>query len=164
MAVLMATAALLAIAVPVSAQSLGQGQAVVTVLPKVEGQPVPSSVTNQDLAVQLNGKNAKVTHWGPYQAPNNQIELVLLIDGAARSSLGRQMEDIAQFVNSLPPNVKAAIAYMANGQADFAGPLTADHALILKNLHLPGGSSGIAASPFSLRVTRRVIWSTCARR
>ena len=148
MAVLMATAALLAIAVPVSAQSLGQGQAVVTVLPKVEGQPVPSSVTNHDLAVQLNGKNAKVTHWGPYQAPNNQIELVLLIDGAARSSLGRQMEDIAQFVNSLPPNVKAAIAYMANGQADFAGPLTADHALILKNLHLPGGSSGIAASPY----------------
>jgi hypothetical protein len=148
MAVLMATAVLLAIAVPVSAQSLGQGQAVVTVLPKIEGQPVPSSVTNQDLAVQLNGKNAKVTHWGPYQAPNNQIELVLLIDGAARSSLGRQMEDIAQFVNSLPPNVKAAIAYMANGQADFAGPLTADHALILKNLHLPGGSSGIAASPY----------------
>jgi hypothetical protein len=94
MAVLMATAALLAIAVPVSAQSLGQGQAVVTVLPKVEGQPVPSSVTNQDLAVQLNGKNAKVTHWGPYQAPNNQIELVLLIDGAAWGGRWRTLHSL----------------------------------------------------------------------
>jgi hypothetical protein len=121
---------------------------VVTVLPKVEGQPLPPSVANQDLAVQLNGKNAKVTHWAPFQAPNNQIDLVLLIDGAARNSLGRQMNDIAEFVNSLPPNVKAAIAYMQNGQAVFVAPLTADRALILRNLHLPGGSSGMSASPY----------------
>jgi hypothetical protein len=89
-----------------------------------------------------------VTHWGQYAAPNNQIELVVLIDGAARNSLGRQLDDIAQFVNGLPPNVKAAIAYMANGQAMFAGPLTADHAAVLKNLHLPGGVAGIEASPY----------------
>ena len=62
------------------AQSMGQGQAVVTVLPKVEGQPVPPSVAQQDLAVKVNGKNAKVTHWAPFQAPDNKIELVLLID------------------------------------------------------------------------------------
>ncbi len=147
MAISMAGVALL-MAAHLFAQNLGQGQAVVTVLPKVEGQPVPSSVTQQDLAVKVDGKNARVTHWGPFAAPNNQIELVLLIDGTARNSLGRQMEDIAEFVNSLPPNVKAAIAYMANGQAVFVGPLTADHALVLKNLHLPGGVSGIEASPY----------------
>src|SRR5664279_6221835 len=96
MAVLMAAAALLLTEAPISAQSMGQGQAVVTVLPKSEGQPVPSSVTQQDLSVKVNGKNAKVTHWAPFQTPNNQIELVLLIDSASRSSLGRQMNDIAQ--------------------------------------------------------------------
>jgi len=147
MGVLMAAAAMV-MAVPLFAQSMGQGTAVVTVLPKVEGQAVPPSVANQDLAVQLNGKNAKVTHWAPFQAPNNQIELVILIDSAARNSLGRQMSDIAEFVNSLPPNVKAAIAYMENGQAVFAAPLSTDRALILRNLHLPGGSSGISASPY----------------
>ena len=148
MAVLTAIAALLVTTAPVSAQSMGQGEVVVTVLPKVEGQPVPPSVTQQDLTVKVNGKNAKVTHWGPFVAPNNQIELVILIDGAARNSLGRQFNEIAEFVNSLPPNVKTAIAYMANGQANFVAPLTADHALILKNLHLPGGVSGIEASPY----------------
>ena len=147
MAVLTAAVALL-MAVPLIAQSMGQGTAVVTVLPKVEGQALPPSVANQDLAVQLNGKNAKVTHWAPYSAPNNQIELVLLIDGAARNSLGQQMNEIGQFVNGLPPNVKAAIAYMENGAAVFVAPLTADHVLILRNLHLPGGSIGSSASPY----------------
>jgi hypothetical protein len=148
MAISMAALALLLMAVPVQAQNLGQGQAVVTVLPKVEGQPVPSSVAQQDLAVKVNGKNAKVTQWGPFQAPNNNLELVLLVDGAARNSLGRQMNDIAQFVNSLPPNVKAAIAYMENGRAVFVAPLSTDHAQVLKNLHLPGGASAISASPY----------------
>jgi hypothetical protein len=134
-------------ALPVPAQSLGQGQAVVTVLPKVEGQ-LPSSVTQQDLAVKVSGKNAKVTRWAPFQAPADDIELVLLIDGAARNSLGRQMSDIQKFVGSLPPNIKAAIAYMQNGQAVFAAPLTTDHAQILKNLHLPGGVPDIEASPY----------------
>jgi hypothetical protein len=139
MAVLMAGAAMWLLAAPLSAQTMGQGQVVVTVLPKVEGQPLPSSVTQQDLAVKVDGKNAKVTRWAPFQAPDNRIEVVLLIDGAARESLGRQMNDIAEFVNNLPPNVKAAIAYMENGQAVFTAPLSSDHAQVLKNLHLPGG-------------------------
>ena len=132
---------------PAGAQLASQGQAVITILPKVDGQ-LPSSVTQQDLAVKVNGKNAKVTHWGPIQPPNNQIELVLLIDSGARSSLGRQMSDIEKFMQGLPPNIKAAIAYMQNGQAIFAGPLTTDRAQILQNLHLPGGGSGISASPY----------------
>ena len=119
-----------------------------TVLPKSEGQPLPASVTQRDLSVKVNGKNAKVTEWKPFEAPNDEIELVLLIDGGARNSLGRQMDDIANFVKGLPPNVKAGIGYMANGRAILAGPLTSDHAEILKNLHLPGGAAGISGSPY----------------
>jgi hypothetical protein len=129
------------------AEGSGVGRSVVTVLPKVDGQ-LPSSVTQQDLAVKIDGKRAKVTSWASYQAPNNEIELVLLIDGGARSSIGRQWGDIEKFVNGLPPNAKAAIAYMQNGEAKFAGPLAADHAEILKNLHLPLGMAGISGSPY----------------
>jgi hypothetical protein len=125
----------------------GQGQAVVTVLPKHEGE-LPASVTNQDLAVKVNGKNAKVTKWMQYQSPGNNLELVLLIDDSARSSLGRQMGDIEQFIKSLPPNVTAAIAYMEDGRAVFAAPLSADHGQVLSALHLPGGVAGSSASPY----------------
>jgi hypothetical protein len=126
--------------------SPGVGQAVVTVLPKHEGE-VASSVANQDLSVQVNGKKAQVTKWAQFQS-GDRMELVVLIDDSARSSLGSQMEDISHFVKALPPNIKAAVAYMQNGRAVFAAPLTADHDAVLKALHLPGGSSGTSSSPY----------------
>lgn len=152
---LAATAVSLLATVPLFAQNSGrgpaigqgQGQAVVTVLPKSSGQ-VPSSVAQQDLSVKVGGKNARVTAWQSFQAPNDQIELVLLIDGAARNSLGQQIGDMQQFINSLPPNVTAGIAYMENGQAVFSSPLSTDRAQTLKGLHLPGGVAGIEASPY----------------
>ncbi len=128
-------------------QNNGQGQAIVTVLPKHEGE-LPPSVVNQDLSVKVNGKVAKVTKWMPLNRPENSVELVLLIDGSARSSLGTQLEEMARFVKALPPNTKAAIAYMENGRAAFASPLTADHEQVLRGLHMPGGSPGSDASPY----------------
>jgi len=141
-----AVAAILLVASPSFAQESGQSQAVVTVLPKHEGE-LPPSVIDQDLSVKLDGKFAKVATWAQYKDPNDGIEFVLLIDGGARNSLGREISDIDSFIKSLPPNIKAGIAYMENGRALFAGPLSADHAEVLKNLHLPGGFAGVDASP-----------------
>ena len=143
-----AAAALLAVQ-PAFSQSgnQGQGQATITVLPKHDGE-VPSSVANQDLSVKVNGKNAKVTQWRPFAGSANSLELVLLIDGSARNSLGGQLDEIAQFVKGLPPNTRAALAYMQNGRAVFAGALSADHNEVLRGLHLPGGSPGSDASPY----------------
>jgi hypothetical protein len=125
----------------------GQGQAVVTVLPKHEGA-MPPSVTGQDLSVKVNGKQARVTAWKPLDSPANSLEVVVLIDSAARTNLGSQFDDITHFIRSLPPNTKAAIAYMQNGRALFAGPLTADPAKAVRELRLPMGSAGASASPY----------------
>jgi hypothetical protein len=146
-AILTTAMALLMVVTAYAQNGGGQGQAVVTVLPKHEGE-LPASVTNRDLGVKVNGKNAKVTKWKQYESPGNNLELILLIDDSARSSLGRQMGDIAQFIKSLPPNVTAAVAYMQNGRAVFAAPLSADHDQVLRALHLPGGSAGANASPY----------------
>jgi hypothetical protein len=129
-------------------QNQGQGQAIVTVLPKNDGEIAPN-ISQQDLqSVKVNGRQVKITAWEPLRSPQNQVELVLLIDNSARSSLGRQMQEIEQFVRSLPPNVKVGIAYMENGHAAFDGPLSADHELVLQSLHLPTGGSGTNASPY----------------
>lgn len=125
----------------------GQGQAVVTVLPKHENE-LAASVANQDLAVKVNGKSSKVTKWAQYPNNGSRLELVLLIDDSARASLGRQMEDIAQFLKTLPPNAKASVAYMENGRALFSGPLSTDHAHLVDELHLPVGGAGVASSPY----------------
>ncbi|MGD0548815.1 MAG: hypothetical protein ABR991_13500 [Terracidiphilus sp.] len=125
----------------------GQGKAVVTVLPKKDGA-APPSITGQDMSIKVEGRPARVTSWKSLQSPENAIELVLLIDGSARSSLGTQFQSIEGFVKSLPPNIKAAIAYMQNGRAVFAGGFTTDHAQVLRGLHLSNGSAGSSASPY----------------
>src|ERR1700677_1867467 len=116
--------------------------------PKHEGEGLAPRGANWGLRVTVNGKNAKVTRWEPFKSPNDRIELVVLIDDSARSSLGTQLEEIANFVKTLPPNVKAAISYMENGRATFAAPLSTDRQQALSALHLPGGSPGYSTSPY----------------
>jgi len=125
----------------------GQGRAVVTVLPK-QHAGIPTSLAQKDLSIKVNGKPATVTSFEPLRGPGAKLELVLLIDSSARNSLGSQFGDIEKFVNDLAPNVRAAIAYMMNGRATFAGGLTASHTEVLKALHMPGGSPGSSASPY----------------
>lgn len=135
-------------AVPAHAQNQGQGQAIVTIVPKHDNEIAPN-VTQQDLQqVKVNGKQATVTGWRALRGPQNAVELVILIDDSARSSLGRQLEDIQAFVRSLPPNIKAGIAYMQNGRAVFSGPLSTDHEQVLHSLRLPLGGAGLDSSAY----------------
>ncbi len=140
----------LLLAAPAFAQgdkAMGQGRVVVTILPKGHGE-MTAKISQQNLNLKVNGKPTQVTSWKPLRGPDDRLELVLLIDSSARNSLGSQFSDIEHFINGLQPNTKAAIAYMFNGRAVFAGPLSADHAKVLEALHLPGGSIGSSASPY----------------
>jgi len=148
LATFLAVTALLAAgpAIAQSAAAGGEGTAVVTVLPKHKGEMAPN-VNQRDIqTMKVGGKTAQVTNWQAFR--NGPVELVILIDEGARSSLGTQIDDIQKFVASLPPNVKTAIAYMSNGQAVFSGPLTSNHAQVLKALRLPQGIPGVDASPY----------------
>ncbi len=146
---MMALAGLVAAATLAVAQdeNQGQGQAIVTVLPKKTAAG-PSNVSQQSVDILVNGKRSAVSAWQPLRGDNAGVELVLLIDESARTSLGREMDDITHFVQSLPPNVKFAIAYMENGRAVLAGSLTTYHAQALKGLHLPAAEPGENASPY----------------
>ena len=124
----------------------GDGQAVITVLPEKNIAPAP--INAQDLSVKVNGKASKITSLAPLQGPNNKVELVMLIDDDARSSLGNQMNDIANFLKSLPPNTAATVGYMQNGRTVLAGPFTKDHDQIAKGLHLPLSVPQVNASPY----------------
>jgi hypothetical protein len=128
-------------------ENQGQGQAVVTVLP-AHGGEAPASLSRQDFTVKINGRESSITNWTPLRGQNDRLELVVLIDDSARSSIGTQMSEIAKFVESLPPNSKVAIAYMQNGVARFSGPLTADRAEALRGLHITAGAPGSSASPY----------------
>ena len=149
MTLLMVTGAL-AIAAPVFAQGdtdTGHGRAVVTILAKQNGG-TPASISQQNLSIKVSGKPSIITSWKPLNGAEDSVELVILIDGSARTTLGNQLDDISHFVNNLPQNTKAAIAYMQNGRAVFGAPLSANHAQVLNAFHLPVGSFGTSASPY----------------
>jgi hypothetical protein len=143
-------AATLLMAWPAFAQNehrQGQGQAIVTVLPAHEGEQAVS-VPLQDVKIKLNGRESNVTGWTPLRGPDSRLELVLLIDSGAARSLGGELGEIRDFIKEAPSNTKIAIAYMENGRAAFAGPLSADPAEVERGLHLPGGFAGSSASPY----------------
>src|SRR5215469_16561510 len=74
----------------------GRGQAVVTVLPAHDEAPA-ANLAPQDLAIKINGKDSTITNLTPLRGENDRTELVVLIDSAARASLGTQMNDITNF-------------------------------------------------------------------
>jgi hypothetical protein len=125
----------------------GQGQAIVTILPKHDGDQAPN-VSAQDLTIKVNGKDTKVSNFESLRNATDPIELVILIDSSARTSLGRQFDDITQFVNTLPPNVRVTFGYMMNGNSNLTGPFTTDHAAALNGMHLPAGGAGVNSSPY----------------
>ncbi len=141
-------AALLSTAPLAMAQAeAGQGataNTIVTVLPKSgdAALPVPQSA----LGIKVDGKTVQPINWHAYG--QGQVELVLLIDSSLRTSFGRNLEDLTNFVGGLPPNVAVAIAYMQNGASVFTGPFSKDHAGVAKTLHLPAGTPGSNASPY----------------
>lgn len=124
----------------------GQGRAVITVLPDKE---MPGAILQDALQVKVDGKESEITGWTALHSPSSQIELVVLIDNGARTSLGTQMQDMAKFIAGLRPDAKVAVAYMQNGSAVFSGPLTTDHEAAARELRLPlSGTPGISASPY----------------
>jgi hypothetical protein len=125
----------------------GRGQAVVTVLPAHDDASAPS-LSLQALAIKVNGKDTTITNLTPLRGQNDRTELVVLMDSGARASLGTQLNEITNFVKTLPPQTKVSIAWMVNGTAQLATPLTADHQEALKGVHLPAGFPGGSASPY----------------
>jgi|SRR5579862_1518398 len=125
----------------------GRGQAVVTVLPTKDAGQAPD-LSQQNVAIKINGKDSTITNFMPLRGQNDRLELVVLIDSSARASIGTQLSEIANFVKTLPPEAKVSIAWMVNGTAQLVTPLTTDHQAALKGIRLPGGIPGSSASPY----------------
>jgi hypothetical protein len=134
-------------AFPQTAAEQGKEQAIVTVLPQNEKAKYVD-ISAQDLDLRINGKDADITDWVSLQGPLDKLELVVLIDDSARVSLGRQLGEIADFIQRLPVDTKAAVGYMSAGRAVIAGPLSLNHAGVAGELRLPGGTPGSNASPY----------------
>src|SRR5260370_19370270 len=119
---------------------------VVTVEPR-DGYNVPV-INREDVMVYQGHDRAKVTDWLPLQGEHAGLQLFILIDDAANTSLGSQLEDIRQFINAQPSTTAIGVAYIRNGIADILQNPTDDHAQAAKALRLPLGDAGASGSPY----------------
>ena len=146
--ILLAAAAVILLTVPAahSQSQTGVGQAIVTILPPHNAEH-HFAVSPQDVRMlKFNGKNAQVTSFT--SAGDRPVELIILVDPAARVSLGTQMGAFKHFVQEIPSNTKMAFAYMEEGRALLSAPLSSDPQQILREIQVPNGPPGIAASPY----------------
>src|SRR5580704_2645969 len=106
----------------------------------------PQTPTPQNITIKVNDRETPLTSLAPIPATGAQV--ALLIDDGLRSSVGRQLDDIRNFITSLPPGTEIFIGYMENGRVVPAQEFTTDYPAAAKNLRIPMGSPGASASPY----------------
>ena len=111
------------------------------------GTDVPA-IQKEDVMVYQGRDRVKTIDWMPLQGDHAGLELFLVLDDAAGSSLGSQLEDLRRFMNSQPATTRIGVGYMRNGTVEVAQNLTDDHAQAAKSLRLPIGIAGVNASPY----------------
>jgi len=119
---------------------------VVTVEPR-HGSNIPV-INREDVMVYQGHDRAKVADWIPLQGERAGLQLFILIDDAASTSLGSQLEDVRQFINAQPSTTAIGVAYMRNGTAEMLENPTNDHSQAAKALRLPLGDPGRSGSPY----------------
>ena len=106
--------------------------------------PVTPSTGN--MSVKVNNKSVPLTSIAP--VPPTGVQVAILIDDGLRSSVGRQLDDLRDFITNLPPGSEVFVGYMQNGRVVSPQAFTTDHAAAAGALRIPLGSPGANSSPY----------------
>ncbi len=97
-------------------------------------------IAAEDVIAYQEKDRRPVVEWVPAKGDRAALELAILIDDSLDTgSIGPQLNDLSEFVRSMPPTAQVAIAYGSNGNAQILQNFTADHEAAAKALRLPFG-------------------------
>lgn len=99
------------------------------------------ALTSRDVTVHEDRNPRSVVSLEAISHADYPLQLMILIDSDSTPRLGAQFQDISRFLQSLPSNAQAGLAYAANGSTEVAQPFTTDRAAIVKALHVTFGAS-----------------------
>jgi VWFA-related protein len=119
---------------------------VVTLEPK-HGKSIPP-MEQQDITVAEGRDKRPITSLTPLPLGQGSMQLMLLIDDSARGTFDTEIGTLKQFVNALPANTEAAVAYMRNGMAAYTSNFTRDHAAAANSIRVAFGPGGADVSPY----------------
>ena len=135
-----------AFALPVLAQEIpNEGPVPTTALISVQSKN-DAPFNTAALKLEVNGHAAEVASVAPVQSQGLQV--ALLIDDGLRGNFGIQLNDVKQFIQSLPRGTQVLVGYMQNGTVSSQGGFTTNLAAAASQLRVPFSSPGISASPY----------------
>jgi hypothetical protein len=105
-------------------------------------------ISREDVRVIQDTQRLKVTAWEPARGDRAGLDLFILIDDAADSSLGIQLDALRSFITSQPATASVGVGYMHNGTVQITQDFTSEHNQAAKAVRLPMGSSGAYGSPY----------------
>ena len=148
--ILVAFAVGLCLAPNLAAQAPAANGVPVQTVVTVEGRHgvKPPVIQRDDVMVYQGKDRDRVTDWVPATGDHAALQYFVLIDDSANASLGKQLDDIRQFIKQQPATTEIGIAYMQNGMARIVQNLTTDHPQAAKALRLPLGTFAGNGSPY----------------
>ncbi len=133
-------------ATPLFAQELAnEGPVPTTALISVQSKN-NAPLNTGALKLEVNGHDAEIASVTPVSKEGAQV--AVLIDDGLRGNFGVQIQDVKQFVTSLPANVQVLVGFMQNGTVRSTGSFTTNHEAAASQVRLPFSAAGISASPY----------------
>ncbi|HTT18768.1 MAG TPA: hypothetical protein VMG82_07480 [Candidatus Sulfotelmatobacter sp.] len=144
-------------------QSAGVPVSIVVTVEAHKGKE-PPVINREDVMVHEGRDRDLVVEWVPAQSEHAALELMILLDDGSNTTLGTQLDDLRNFINSQPDTTTVGVAYMRDGVAQVLQNLTSDHSLAAKALRLPLGIRRVNSSPYLSLTDLVKRWPTTSAR
>jgi len=108
----------------------------------------PPEITRSEITVVVGKHPAHVEEWTPLRGDRAALDLYIAIDDGLDTDIGSQFQTLKSFIAEQPESTHIGLAYLRNGEALIAGPVSSSHEQAARALRLPLGDPGISASPY----------------
>jgi VWFA-related protein len=127
------------------AQRAGDGIPVtVTVTATGRDQSQPPAVPANAVVARQDGKVTKIVSWEPASGGKAGLDLAVLIDDSVSQRATVQLKDIGEFIRTLSPDARVAVAYADYGGVKLEQEFTTDHEKVAKGIRIPSAFRGTA--------------------
>src|SRR5580698_1690631 len=107
------------------------GQHLVVTAEGRHGQ-APPEVIKDEVSAEVDKRPARVKQWLPLRGDDAALELYIVIDDGEDTDLGNQFGSLKAFITGQPATTQIGLAYLRNGSANIAAPLTMDRTQLAK--------------------------------
>lgn len=108
----------------------------------------PPAISKDDILLHEGQVRKDVADWVPAQGDKAGLELAILIDESDRKDVGRQFDDLRNFIKSLPKSTSVGIFYATNGSVLSASQFNPDHEAAANAVRMPRGTLEAMSSIF----------------